>query len=518
MFNDSDRSYRRSRVSELCADVSCDYILPDYLGEVRKILFTEARAVPLPTYMNGEDACVSGTVHFKMVYMDSENRLSCAEFTEDYEMAERLGGDGLLGAGANTAVSGYSMRLLGPRKISARAKVEADLTAVSEAENEVGGNAFDVGEVELATRKILVRDTVLCESVEREYADQLVFLEGAISDEVEVPYSTVECVVEDCRVKDGEIWVSGEHTVSALVKCGDEPIYLMKCAIPFAESFMAENLADGMYALCDVCATSLKISQNPTETGTSVTASLIAEYTPRALGNREATVVTDGYMKECAVATEHSELEAEELIYASTLSDKLETAASLEELSLGDVRDLLSVKTEVGVGSVEICDGGVKVTCDIKFSGVACEVNEDSAVTYLPLKHTARLVKEIPIDCESPDRVRAEIMPVAHSAEGYIEGDNLCLSVCVMLDAAVYENKRYRVLSSIEATDETFESFGGKTVFVYYPDADDTLFSVARKFHTTTERIAIDNALTEAAVADKSAPSSLVGVNKLIIK
>ncbi len=518
MFNDSDRSYRRVSARELCADVSCDYILPDYLGEVRKILFTEARAVPLPTYINGEDVCVSGTVHFKMVYMDSENRLSCAEFSEDYEASERIGSDGLLGAGAHTAASGYSMRLLGPRKISAKARVEADLTAVSEAENEVGGNAFDAGEVELATREILVCDTVMRESTEREYAEELVFLEGAISDEVEIPYSTVESVVEDCRVKDGEIWVSGEHTVSALVKCADEPVYLTKCSVPFAESFTADNLADGMYAICDVSATSLKISQNPTETGTSVTASLIAEYTPRALGNRAATVVTDGYMKECGVATEHSELEVEELIYAATHSEKAESTASLEELSLSGVRDLLSVRAEVGIGGVEACEGCVKVTCDIKFSGIACEVNEDSTVAYLPVKHTAKLVREIPISCASRDKIRVEIMPRAYSPEGYVDGDNICLNVGVMLDAMVYEKKCYKVLTSIDATEEAFESLGGKTVFVYYPDADDTLFSVARKFHTTTEKIAIDNALTEAAVADKSASASLRGVDKLIIK
>ena len=517
MFNDSNRSYRRASASELSVDVSCDYILPDYLGEVRKILFTEARAVPLPTYMNGEDACVSGTVHFKMVYMDSENRLSSAEFSEDYEATEHLSSDGLIGVSAHTSTQGYSMRLLGPRKISAKAKIEVNLTEVSERDSEVSG-LVDGGEIEVATDSILVADTVICESVEREYAEELTFLEGAISDEIEIPYSAVDSVVEECRVKDGEIWVSGEHTVSALVKCGDEPVYLMKREIPFAESFSAESLADGMYAVCDAYATSLKLNRNPTDTGTSLTASLIVEYIPTALGNREATVITDGYMKDRGTRTEHTELEVEELIYASAVSEKIESAATLESLSLIGIRDLLSVGAEVGVSSIEACEGGIRVNCDIRFSGVACEVNEDSAVTYLPLKHVAKLTKEIALNTGKSAEIRSEIMPKICFAEGHIDGDNVCLSATVMLDAAVYEKKSYKTLASIEATEEVFESFDGKTIYVYYPDADDTLFSVARKFHTTTEKIAIDNALTEAAVADKNGSSSLLGIGKLIIR
>lgn len=517
MFNDSDRAYRRTRAHELSVDVSCDYVLPDYLGEVRKILFTEARAVPLPAYMNGEDACVSGTVHFKMVYMDSENRLSSAEFSEDYETVEHLLAEGLIGVSAHTCVQGYSMRLLGPRKISAKARVEAHLAEVSECENEVRG-VLEGGEIEVATDRILVADTVICESTEREYAEELTFLEGAISDEIEIPYSTVDSVVEDCRVKDGEIWVSGEHTVSALVKCGDEPVYLMKREIPFAESFSADSLADGMYAICDAYTTSVKLNRNPTDTGTSLTVSLIVEYTPTALGNREATVVTDGYMKDRGTHTEHAELEVEELIYASTISERAESTAALESLSLLGIRDLLSVGAEVGVSSIEACDGGIRINCDVRFSGVACEVNEDSAVTYLPLKHTAKLTKVISLDSGKNGEIRAEIVPRAYSPEGHIDGDNVCLGVTVMLDVAVYEKKSYKTLASIEATEEVFDSFGGKTIYVYYPDADDTLFSVARKFHTTTEKIAIDNALTESAVADKNGSSSLAGVNKLIIK
>jgi hypothetical protein len=49
---------------------------------------------------------------------------------------------------------------------------------------------------------------------------------------------------------------------------------------------------------------------------------------------------------------------------------------------------------------------------------------------------------------------------------------------------------------------------------VYYPNSEETLFSVAKKYHTTSAKIAEDNGLTvEAALLD-----SKISIPHLIIK
>lgn len=516
MFNGN--SYRVARSRELMTDISCDYVLPDYLGEVRKILMTEARVIPLPAYMSGDDAKTLGTVNFKMVYMDSENRISCAEFSEDYEMSESVGDDGLCATSSSTRIDGYSMRLLGPRKISAKARVEARLMSVFEEENTLGGNAFEEGEVELATESAAVACKLIGDSAEREYADELGFIEGAISDEVEIPYSSVETAVHEMRICEGEVLVSGEHLVSALVKCGDEPIYQLRRSIPFAESLVLVDACEDMYPSVEACVTSLKISPNPTDTGTSITASLITEYMPSAVGNREITIVTDGYMKDREVEIERGVLELDELILSGTFCDKAEASRGVEELSLPGCREIFSVSADGGVKSVDISDKSIKILSEIRISAIACEVNEDMSLSYVPVKYSMEYEKEIVISPQNHERVHPQIDMKLNSAEGYVDGDKVCLSVNAEICAEVYEMKSYDTLSVINATDKMHESRGANRIYVYYPDSDDTLFSVARRFHTTTERVAIDNSLTEAALADKNGSSSLHGVEMLIIK
>ncbi len=130
------------------------------------------------------------------------------------------------------------------------------------------------------------------------------------------------------------------------------------------------------------------------------------------------------------------------------------------------------------------------------------------------MEHTV----EIPIDYAACDCAHPEISLRVFGADGYVDGDSLTVSATLNIDYKVYGQTTHRILASLSATDELFEPSDGRRVTVYYPDGEDTLFSVARKFHTTVERVAMDNSLTEAAVADGCAPASLCGVTKLIIK
>ena len=55
------------------------------------------------------------------------------------------------------------------------------------------------------------------------------------------------------------------------------------------------------------------------------------------------------------------------------------------------------------------------------------------------------------------------------------------------------------------------------TVTVYYPKTGESLFDIAKSYHTTPRKIAMDNKLSERAISSVGAPDSLSGVKKLLI-
>ncbi len=517
MTSDRKSSYQRVILREPSVEVACDYVLPDYLGEVRKILYTEARAMPLPTYMNGEEASASGGVRFRMVYADAEGQLSSVEFSEDYEVHERIVIEGRGEVSANTAVESSSMRLLGPRKISAKARVAVELTLLTDEDLELLGTALEVGEPELAERSVSVLERVISEPRECEYAEGLCELEGAIADEVRVIYESVTPSVSECRASEGEVWVSGEQRVCALIAVGDGPACLYKKAIPFAETLALDGAREGMSARVGIVTPSLKINVTPTDTGSSAVVSLIAEYTVEACGNGEMMLVTDGYMTDREVECEYGDIELSRLLDAGRATDSVRFELAAEELSLESPSEMLYVTAEPRVKSLETTADTVKIIAEIRFSGIACEINGEKTA-YAPIKHAAEWHFDMPAHTDMGCTLMPRISLTATSAEGRVADDGIELSADLCAELELTASESYRRLCRIDSVGEAESRDDKGRILVYYPDGEDTLFSVARRFHTTPRRIAIDNSLTEATLADKSAPASLRGVEKLIIK
>ena len=81
----------------------------------------------------------------------------------------------------------------------------------------------------------------------------------------------------------------------------------------------------------------------------------------------------------------------------------------------------------------------------------------------------------------------------------------------------VNSRKRQRCLGLSSVTDDEY-SHDDSVVTVYYPDSSESIFSIAKHFHTSVRRIAEDNALSESVFASPHAPLSATGTKKLIIK
>ena len=128
--------------TEIYTETGADYSLPDYNGDVRKILFTEAKVRPSGSFENGENIDFSGIIVYNLVYSDSENRINSVSFTSDYDQSVKCA-EGSEPICVDTVVSGFSVRLLGPRKLSAKATLNSKVLLARKESQSVDGSAFD---------------------------------------------------------------------------------------------------------------------------------------------------------------------------------------------------------------------------------------------------------------------------------------------------------------------------------------------------------------------------------------
>ena len=96
--------------------------------------------------------------------------------------------------------------------------------------------------------------------------------------------------------------------------------------------------------------------------------------------------------------------------------------------------------------------------------------------------------------------------------------DNHAVASCKLaMFVTLNANKKQRCLGASYLDGEEFRR-EDSVITVYYPDERESVFDIAKKFHTSVQCIAEDNELSQSVFASPDAPVKPFGYKKLIIK
>ena len=77
---------RCRRQAPVYAESGCEYLMPDYLPDVRKILMTDAQIRPAGKFTDGDGTEFPGIVTYNVIYLDHEGEIASASFTSEYDL------------------------------------------------------------------------------------------------------------------------------------------------------------------------------------------------------------------------------------------------------------------------------------------------------------------------------------------------------------------------------------------------------------------------------------------------
>ncbi len=507
---------RCRRQSPIYAETSCEFSLPDYLGDVRKILLTDAQVRPAGKFSDGDGVELPGIVTYNVIYLDADGEISSAGFSSEYDLKCKYPSEGYCDAFADTELTGYSIRLTGPRKIMAKGNIKCNVKLVESVCATVTGSAFEEGNrVETATRAVNF-ENIGCSSVlEREYAEPLVKLEGAIADEVKVVYTKAEGRVDSISASEGAVTMKGELRVSAVIKNGDEPAYSVTRSIPVDETVPFDDVKPDSELLGKIGIASAVCSVNADDIGSEVVASVIAELSAIGTCNTRVDLITDAYMTACVTENIYDDMYFTELVAHGKERGGCQGEMLRSEIDAVGLREIVCMNAVAKIDSAEAFDNSITVCGNVQFYGICSTVNDDAS-SYIGVKIDAPFKQNVKFGCRIPTNSLIEPRVEVHGVCGTVDADKIYGSCDVTVDASVILEGRERVLSSSVAREELPFERRRSTVTVYYPESGETLFGIAKKFHTTSAAIAESNSLSEAVMSGGS-DSVLSGVRRLMI-
>lgn len=508
--------------TEKCQDTFCDssaeYILPDYNTDVRKILYSNAKVRPSGKFVGDDEVEFSGIVVYDVVYADSENNISSVSFTSDYDASVRCSEEKYVDCYADTRIVNFSLRLVGPRKFSAKSSLVLQTKMLENDALPISGNAFEGEESpEVNTETLRVHTSLISGTVEREYAERIAELEGAIADEVKIIYTDVDAIVESIEIVDSSVVVGGTLRIISVIQNGEEPAYLIEKNVSIEETVPFEGLREDMKLTPELVVTSLRSTVNPTDDGVDVVVSVIVEFYVIGEINEDVEIVTDAYMKTVATNSAYSNFAYTELCGAQRTDENISTEVKRKDLDCEKMRECYILSSDVKIESISGDKGGAKIEGEVKYTGFATEVSDEGKISYLPIKFSTHFEKNVNLSCQNAENLRFEVKAKPHSVNASLDATTVYVSSAVSLSVLAFAERGVKALSSLEISpDSPYEASSSK-VIVYYPTDGETLFSVAKKFHTTKEKLALDNSLTEMVSGLSGEDRGLRGVKKLLI-
>ena len=510
---DSALTYEWDTTHEaIVTECQVDYTLPDYLPEIRKILAVNARIVPALQYSEEGGVEFSGLCAYTVIYNDGDGKLSAVSVNGEYRLTGKKSERGRIPPYEETEVESTVCRLHGPRRLTLRSSLRSRVHTVEElALPTVEGEGY----LRLGHRT-LARVTHLADTGEIAFSDA-VTVPGTPPDSLRLLLCDGSLQVDEVRPGDGMLTLRGvAHVRLIAADEGGRPICLAS-HIPLEREIVAEGVTDEDSPLFDGCLSLIGVrSTGDGEGGTRFEIDGTAEGRVRLYRNRELSPTVQLYSPTFRTEVQRSPLMLEHLVGVMggsyTVSGSGGTVGDEPCGSLLDSTATATVRKITEEGGHPVVLGDVR----IRHLVVGSPTEEVPApCTVAEYSYPFRI--EVPMTLSAGERrYECTVRPVAvrgHLADGgYAADTELALSL------AVFAREGMSVVSSVTPhPEEAYETPAG-LVRVVYPDPEDSLWTVAERYHTTPAAIAATNNLTLPDEGGMALPSSLDGVAYLLLE
>lgn len=470
-----------------------EFVLPDYMPKVQKVLRVEARVVPPSRYVGASSAEMSGSVLHTLIYVGEDGEVAATVLPSKYEFSVPISESiSVPSVFSNVAVESVTYRPSAPRKINIRTRLSAQNSVITSENIAMTGEKNDLHTLDFLMDSV---KTSVLRSDEITLSENLDIGKG----DSKLLWCGANAAVNDIRVTDGGVNVRGDVVLKILIEEEGKPKMISK-KIPFDE-FVDGDAEKGSYA--------------------TATASIVS--TEAAKGS-DAEVMADVIMTIEVVLDTPCKISAVKDVFSDTHNIEpryinLPTKRHLLSRSgVFNTGSTISRATFGDDGAIEILDssGSVKIDDAVASGGKMtvsgrCMMNsfylaEDGTVAST--EYTVPF--SITLPCEGDDNVTSAITASLMGARVRMEGDSVICDMDIAISARVFEEGETEAISKCEILDLAKKEIADTALCLIYP-CGDSLWTLAKKYKVSPEKLAKVNSINIEGekMADPGAISSL---------
>lgn len=488
-------------------DLTMDVSLPDYQPEIKRLLRVRATVHPADKYIGAGNAEISGVIDYVILYAGNDNALYSAaqtgeyrftvpmEMTSEYDLSEGILCD------VEVRPDMVSGRVVSPRKLSLKCRLRSRTKMYA---TRILPDAIRTSDQSVQT----LRGNTECAHVFLGMSEPI-----QLADEILLDSQT-----SDMRVisADGTVFVSEATAGSGTVSCRGEICLklltvqdangtptVQQRRIPFAQSVNA----DGAEVNCDCTASGVCTDINVTVEEGRVLCDVTALLRVRAQRNEHVPFLRDVYSTENVTLTQESACTVPKALECMNGNFSLNQTLKLADVGITPSQSMIDLQGTPSVTSLENENGKLYLNGKYRCHAILLGEEDMSAQEFeIPFRY------EIGASgAESVSDYSAQVDTILCRAR--VDGERISVDAELAVSLSVMGEQRFEMISEAKFGEKVGRSASVYTVC--YPSPDDSLWSVAKRYHRPVSAIADINGLGGAASADST--ESLAGVTYLLV-
>lgn len=478
--------------------VESDVLLPDYCPDIQKVLRCFCRPVVTDVQTDGDHLTVTLHCLIRVYYLGADQSIRCAEQKLPYTKSCDLRSAAADPVADVTARTDYvNCRAVNQRRFEVRCAVTMECRVFSRTQGELISGAQGCG-IQLKTSDCEI--TRIAADWTRTFS---VHEDLQLSSQKPPIQSIIRrsccCRLSDYKLVGGKMVLKGELVISLLYQPETDGAHpeSMEYALPISQLIDAENAGED--SVCDVQLVVLEsdVSPKPDSDGENRLLGLdcTAAVHIRAHRHQRVSFITDCYSTEYECCVERAAMGFLNLIRAA--DERCMHKCTVELPSETDsVLDAFCLVTETSVrveqSAAVVCAKltiGVFVLCGN--GNILYTEQCDTCETRIPLDNASEVLF-------SP---RAEALSCSFSMAGAQSIDCRCE---IVVGGCIYARIRPSVVTAVFCdTDRPKHRGTDASLIIYYADAGEDVWEIAKRYNTSPDAVMSENALDASVLNGK---------------
>ncbi len=485
--------------TQIMSEVNEEFSLPDYVPEVRRVLVVRAQVLPESKYLSDNTLEFGGMVTYSVIYTDDEGKLCALPLSSSYEAKAGVNSD----TGStiiNTTVDNTSCRVVAPRKLTIKTKLKNRIISFGTSDISEKITPKSSADELYIERKREAINTIGIKNASLQNVRISDKLDMTGEENIKPIWCDASIILTDVKAQAGSVNVRGEVTVKCLCTGDNGEIVLTK-TMPLSEIVEAEGCELGDMARAEARVVSLSISNEEAGEKKELFFDLNAEVECEIARNSEIEVTKDAYSTKYETQATYKQMDVYTALKEQNISF---TVSEGQKRKDKDLTEIISIIADPVYEKSEIKGSKINHLGSLNVNILGKSVPDANGKwEYMSQSYEIPLKYEADVGKVSKGAISNCTFSLGNINARYDE-ENMFVTCEVFVSYSVYDKNTIELLDTAVLKKEKEIKGDSGCVRVCFPKENETLWDVAKRYHTTVTKLKEQNDITDSSQLKKS--------------